>query len=85
MVDADPHAGTALAQNLTSMGYAVQISTSGRQAIHLLKQVRFDVLVIDPSLLDVVLASRADLESTLVAIKCAVNGYRANQPMLRCD
>ncbi|MCS7261276.1 MAG: response regulator transcription factor, partial [Anaerolineae bacterium] len=53
VVDADPHVGTALAQKLASMGYAVQISTSGRQAIQLLKRVCFDVLVIDPWLPDI--------------------------------
>lgn len=60
VVDTDPRTGAALAQKLASVGYAVHMSTSGCQAIHLLEQVRFDVLVIDPGLPDI--AGQAVLE-----------------------
>ncbi|PWH18776.1 MAG: hypothetical protein DDG58_06080 [Ardenticatenia bacterium] len=60
VVDADPRTGSALAQKLASVGYTVHVSTSGCQAIQLLEQARFDVLVIDPALPDI--AGQAVLE-----------------------
>jgi len=52
IVDADASLCAALAQQLTSAGYAVQASVSGCQALRLLEQICFDVLVIDPVLPD---------------------------------
>jgi DNA-binding response OmpR family regulator len=52
IVDADANVCAALAQQLTSAGYAVQASVSGCQALRLLEQICFDVLVIDPVLPD---------------------------------